>query len=92
MNDSTGKRGRTRTAGPPPDERLGRNRVRFWIGTSPGLATGMTQNPKRALAFATPFCPVQYKPRCVRKQRWQFSVATRSCKSLILVFAPDNGE
>ena len=27
MNSSTGKRGRTRTAGLPPDEHLGRNRV-----------------------------------------------------------------
>ena len=40
MNGSTGKQGRTRTAGPPPDhERLGRNRVELWAATTLGLAT-----------------------------------------------------
>ena len=38
VNGSTGKRGRTRTAGPPPDERLGRNRVELGAATNLGLA------------------------------------------------------
>ena len=55
MNGSTGKRGRTRTAGPPPHEHLGRNRVGL-VGTStPGLATGMTQNPKKDVGLCNSF-------------------------------------